>query len=154
MSRDQSPTSAERGACITSAGSALRFDQAPVVDGTHVVGWVVTAHLLNAERVKGVMKPLALSAIVSNEASIADVLQLLAQEGLVFTVGDNGVSGFITPSDLERHAARSHFYLLVAGIEMLITTIVAAQPGGQETRAGQPSSPPKCDAREPIAIEG
>lgn len=104
--------------------SLLRFDQAPVVDRNTVVGWVATANLLGAEKLKGVMKPLELSAIVSNEASIANVLQLLAREGLVFTVGEDGINGFITPSDLERHAARSHFYLLVSGIEMLITAIV------------------------------
>ena len=104
--------------------SVLRFDQAPVVDRNKVVGWVATANLLGGGKLKGVMKPLELSAIVSNEASIANVLQLLAREGLVFTVGDDGINGFITPSDLERQAARSHFYLLVSGIEMLITAIV------------------------------
>ena len=104
--------------------SSLRFDQAPVVDRNHVVGWVSTANLVSAERVKGVMKPLDLSAIVSNETSIAGVLQLLGRDGFVFTVGESGINGFITPSDLERHAARSHFYLLITGIEMIITAIV------------------------------
>jgi hypothetical protein len=61
---------------------------------------------------------------VSKDASIADVLQRVASDGLVFTVDERGIEGFVTPSDFERHAARSHFYLLVAGIEMLLAQIV------------------------------
>lgn len=104
--------------------SSLHFDQAPVVDRGHVVGWVLTRNLSAAPTVKAVLKRLELSAIVSKEASIADVLQLLAKDGLVFTVDEGGIHGFVTPSDLERHAARSHFYLLIAGIEMLLAQIV------------------------------
>lgn len=76
-----------------------------------------------------VLKRLEISAIVSKEASIADVLQLLAKDGLVFTVDEGGIHGFVTPSDLERHAARSHFYLLIAGIEMLLAQIVRERVG-------------------------
>ncbi len=104
--------------------SALRFDQAPVVHQRRLVGWVSTANLASVERVKAVMKRLDMSAIVSEEASIADVLQLLATDGLVFTVDQSGICGFVTPSDLERHAARTHFYLLITGIEMLLAQIV------------------------------
>lgn len=101
-----------------------RFDQAPVIDLGHVVGWVATVDLLSAPKVKSVLKPLAASAIVSEDASIADVLQLLASKGFVFIVDQQGLEGFVTPSDLERHAARSHFYLLIAGIEMLLAQII------------------------------
>lgn len=106
--------------------SSLRFDQAPVTNRARVVGWVATDTLEEAPNVRGVMKPLERSAIVSKEASIADVLQLL-DDGFVFIVDEHGISGFVTPSDLERHAARSHFYLLVAGVEMLLSAIVRAQ---------------------------
>lgn len=104
--------------------SSLHFDQAPVVACGRVVGWVLTRNLSTATTVKAVLKRLESSAIVSTEASIADVLQLLAKDRLVFTVDQTGIHGFVTPSDLERHAARSHFYLLIAGIEMLLAMIV------------------------------
>lgn len=104
--------------------SSLHFDQAPVVDCGHVVGWVLTRNLSAAPTVKAVLKRLEISAIVSKEASVADVLQLLAKDGLVFTVDEGGIQGFVTPSDFERHAARSQFYLLIAGIEMLLAQIV------------------------------
>ncbi len=104
--------------------SSLRFDQAPVVHQGRLIGWVSTANLASVDRVKAVMKRLDMSAIVSEEASIADVLQLLATDGLVYTVDRSGICGFVAPSDLERHAARTHFYLLVSGIEMLLAKIV------------------------------
>jgi hypothetical protein len=69
------------------------------------------------------------SAIVSNESPIARVLQLLSEHGLVFTVGDRGLAGFVVHSDLDRQPARTYFYLLVAGIEILLADIVrSTQP--------------------------
>jgi hypothetical protein len=103
-----------------------RFDQAPVLFQGHVVGWVATEHLREASTVKSVMKRLDKSAIVSAEASMAGTLQLLGQHRFVFTAGESGLSGFIVPSDLDRHAARSYFYLLIAGIEILLSKIVEA----------------------------
>ena len=101
-----------------------RFDQAPVRDRNHVVGWVLTAALEGARKVTSVMHPLRDSGIVSVEASIAGVLELLASERFVFTVSEVGLAGFVTPSDLDRHAVRSHFYLLIADAEMALADIV------------------------------
>lgn len=112
-----------------------RFDQAPVVFQKHLVGWVTTARLPESGSVKGVMQPLEKCAIVSAESSISGVLQLLGQHGLIFTAGELGVSGFIVPSDLDRHAARSHFYILVAGIEMLLSDIVRTSVDPAEIKA-------------------
>ena len=106
--------------------SRLRFDQAPVADGPHIVGWVATGHLQAAPSVQAVFTPLHRAAIVSAETPIEDLLEQLGQDGFVFVVGDQGVTGFITPSDLDRHAARSHFYLLIAAIEMLLAGLVGA----------------------------
>jgi hypothetical protein len=103
-----------------------RFDQAPVAFQGHVVGWVAAKHLREARTVKSVMQRLDKSAIVSAEASMAGTLQLLGRHEFVFTAGDTGLSGFIVPSDVDRHAARSYFYLLIAGIEMLLSKIVGS----------------------------
>jgi hypothetical protein len=100
-----------------------RFDQAPVMRSGRVVGWVKTANLKAAPKVKGATKALADSAIVSGDAPMAETLALLGSHGFVFTVEER-ISGFITPSDLDRHAARSHFYLLISGIEMLLSELV------------------------------
>ena len=102
-----------------------RFDQAPVVsEPQHIVGWVAADQLRDVDTVRSVMTSLDKTAIVSTESPITHVLQLLGQQGLVFTVGDNGLSGFIVHSDLDRQPARTHFYLLVAGIEILLSEII------------------------------
>jgi hypothetical protein len=101
-----------------------RFDQAPVTFQGHISGWVLTENLKNAPKVRGAFQPLEKSAIVSADASIADVLDLLAAEGLVFTVDKHGIAGFIAPSDLDRNVARGQFYLLIASLEMVLADIV------------------------------
>ena len=62
--------------------------------------------------------------MVSAESSIASILQILPRNKLVFIVSKLGLSGFIVQSDLDRHAVRSYFYLLIAGIEMLLSEVV------------------------------
>lgn len=101
-----------------------RFDQAPVTQDGRLVGWVSTSTLKAANNVKSVLRPLSRSALVSGQSPISQVLELLAKDGFVFVVGEGGIDGFVTPSDLDRHAVRSHFYLLVAGIELLLAEAV------------------------------
>lgn len=101
-----------------------RVDQAPVVSHGRIVGWVLTSRLPEDRAVDSVMTPLDNSVIVSAESSIPRVLQLLGRLHFVFTADTDGIAGFIVPSDLDRHAVRSYFYLLVAGIEILLSEIV------------------------------
>jgi hypothetical protein len=116
---------AELGQNAHSRLMRRRFDQAPVVsEPARVVGWVAVDELRDDAAVGSAMTPLDKSAIVSTESPIANVLRLLGQHGLVFTVGENGLSGFIVHSDLDRQQARTYFYLLVAGIEILLSEII------------------------------
>jgi hypothetical protein len=101
-----------------------RFDQAPVVFRDHIVGWVLASQLPEAETVNSAMTRLENSVIVSAETSIPRALQLLGQHNFVFTADNDGLAGFIVPSDLDRHPVRSYFYLLVAGIEMLLSEVI------------------------------
>lgn len=101
-----------------------RFDQAPVVFQDRIVGWLLTSRLPENQAVNTVMTPLDSSAIVSAESSIPSVLQVLGRDNFVFTADKDGLAGFIVPSDLDRHAVRSYFYLLVAGIEMLLSEVL------------------------------
>lgn len=101
-----------------------RFDQAPVVDGRRPVGWVSTGNLQGHRNAKSVMTPLNDCTLVSAESSIASVLQLLPSSKFLFVVDKQGLSGFIVRSDLDRHAVRSYLYLLIAGIEMLLSEVV------------------------------
>jgi hypothetical protein len=102
----------------------MRFDQAPVMHEGRPVGWVATSALTAGQAVKSLMTPLDLCTPVSAEASIAAILPLLLGNRFIFTVSEQGFSGFIVRSDIDRHAVRSYLYLLVSGIEMLLAEIV------------------------------
>lgn len=114
----------EHGSTAYGRLAEQRFDQAPVVFHDRVVGWVLASQLSDSKTVASAMTPLDNSAIVSAESSIASVLQLLGRHNFVFTADKDGLAGFIVPSDLDRHAVRSYFFLLVAGIEMLLSEII------------------------------
>ncbi len=88
------------------------------------MGWVKTASIDPARSVKACYQRLEVSRFAGSATSINDVLPHLAEAGLCFTVGRSGLEGFITPSDLDRHAARCHFCLLVAGVEMLLSAMI------------------------------
>ena len=49
---------------------------------------------------------------------------LLPNVPMTFVVDGHRVSGFVTPSDLNRHPARAHFYLLLADLEMALARLV------------------------------
>lgn len=115
----------DRGDTVRDNLLKKRFDQAPVrVAPDRVIGWVATSGVKDYASVRQTMTSLEDSAIVSIESPIAHVLQLLSKHGLVFTVANRGISGFIVHSDLDRQPARTYFYLLVAGIEILLAGIV------------------------------
>jgi hypothetical protein len=104
-----------------------RFDQAPVTNKGHVVGWIATDRLISNRSVKASMVRLENCTLVSAETSIAHILQLLLRERFLFTVGQAGLSGFIVHSDIDRHAVRSYLYLLISRIEMLLAEIVKSE---------------------------
>src|SRR3954447_4310411 len=100
------------------------FDQAPVRDRERWVGWASTAALQPDRKIKSSYRALDTSPIAGASASINDVLPHVAKAGFCFTVGRSGLEGFITPSDLDRHAARVHFYVLISAVEMVLSEII------------------------------
>jgi len=70
------------------------------------------------------MSRLADSSIISRESSFTDLLKHLADSPFVYLVGKDGIEGFVVPTDLDKHASRSHFYLLVCGLELILSEIV------------------------------
>jgi hypothetical protein len=123
---------AERAEFAQQRLDQARFDQAPVMHKGRPVGWVAAKALTRGSSVQEVMTALEDCTLVSAEASIAAILQLLLDEQFIFTVSKESVSGFIVHSDIDRHAVRSYLYLLVSGIEMLLAEIIkSAIPEGR-----------------------
>lgn len=97
----------------------LHFDQAPVIDEARVIGLVQTAELLGADPSSPVLvHSLASPYLVNAEAPMSEVLGRLLSVPMLFVVDETGLTGFVTPSDLNKHPARTHFYLLLADLEM------------------------------------
>ncbi len=117
---------AERASRAKASLIARRFDQAPVLHDGDIAGWVLTSRLTGRGLVDGCVTGLRESVIVSGDASVGDVLRPVAERGLVFLAGRHGISSFIVASDFDRHAVRSHLYLRIAEIEILLAALVRA----------------------------
>ncbi|HEX2765650.1 MAG TPA: hypothetical protein VHR55_03305 [Candidatus Limnocylindria bacterium] len=60
---------------------------------------------------------------MSAGAPIGMLLRRLAAAPVVFAVGETGLAGFVTPSDLNKQPVRVHFYLLLADLEMTMASV-------------------------------
>jgi hypothetical protein len=64
------------------------------------------------------VEPLADTHLLSGDSTITEVMRWLAVDPWLFVIDGQGISGVVTPSDLNRQAGRTYFYLLVAGFEI------------------------------------
>lgn len=103
------------------------FDYAPVLSGGDLLGYVAEADLKteSEEPVDSQVRPITSKSIVSGEASFHDLLRWL-DSGFLFVLEGNRLTGFVTPSDTNRQAARSYFYLLVAEVEVGLARLIHA----------------------------
>jgi hypothetical protein len=105
------------------------YDQAPVRRDGALEGYVVTAELEKAggRQMAELIRPLGPSAVVSGTGSVLDLIEAFrAGAPLMFVIDGRAVTGFVTPSDLNKHPARAHFYLLLSGLEMTLAAGIRA----------------------------
>jgi hypothetical protein len=105
----------------------LTFDQAPVTRGGPPIGYVVRVEIASAKgsRLAPYVHLLGPDTVTSATASVRQVMEaLLPGLPLTFVVDGHRVSGFVTPSDLNKHPARAHFYLLLADLEIALASLV------------------------------
>jgi hypothetical protein len=102
-----------------------QFDQAPVRSDGELAGIVITAELEGVDSIVEVLRPLDEHMLESGDAAVGDVIRgLIPDRPLLFVVDGHQVTGFVTPSDLNKHPARFHFYLLLADLEMILASVV------------------------------
>jgi hypothetical protein len=96
------------------------YDQAPVMSGSNLIGYVLRTELEKRpdRRVRASTRDLNQGVLLSTDAPLRALLDVLRRSSFAFVVGSAGVTGFATPSDLNKHAARAHFYLLLARLEI------------------------------------
>ena len=104
-----------------------QFDQAPVIDGGVPIGYVLAGDLPKARGgVVSVMKPILPRALVGHSTPLVDALPWLEATRFLFLLEGQRVSGFIVPSDLNRQAGRSYFYLGLVELELRLAALVRA----------------------------
>ena len=103
----------------------FEFDQAPVLSNGVVVGWVLTKELDDRKSIEECINRLSPDDLISSEAPLNDLLSRLTRQQLIFLVGNEGIEGFVVRSDIGRHVSRAHLYLLISGLEIIMTRIVS-----------------------------
>jgi CBS domain-containing protein len=101
-----------------------RFDQAPVVDGERVLGFVLTRHLVGARHVADAMTQLGSGNVVSADASIGRLMEWIIDPGFLFVLEGRDVTGLITVSDFNKQPVRGYLYLLLARLEVGLAELV------------------------------
>jgi hypothetical protein len=129
------------------------FDQAPVLSDGVEIGYVLTKKLENSINIESVFHRLSPEDLISEDAPLNDLLQRLSDKGMMYIVGKNGIEGFVVPSDIARHVSRAHLYLLISGLEILMTKIVSTEKLGVDELI-QYMSPSSRDARDSHLRQG
>jgi len=101
------------------------FDQAPVLSDGVVIGWLSIKELSNGQSIEESVNRLSPRDLISSEAPLNELLSRLTKQLLIFLVGNEGIEGFVVRSDIGRHVSRAHLYLLISGLEIIMTRIVA-----------------------------
>jgi hypothetical protein len=105
---------------------AHRFDQAPVIDSGHPIGFVLLRDVEDASTstVQDVMTHLGSGNVVSGDASVGNLLEWILEPGFLFVIEGRNITGFITVFDFNKQPARAHLYLLLARLESSLADLV------------------------------
>ena len=103
------------------------FDQAPVISNGALIGWVLKRQISHNTAISEVFSKLSHADLISADAPLNDLLQRLVNQELIFIVGTHGIEGFAVRSDIQRHVSRAHLFLLISGLEIMMTRIVAEE---------------------------
>ena len=126
-------TAAQATATLTGGG----FAHAPVIDDGAVIGFCTRDALARAPAttaVRALMTPLGDGSLVSADTPIGDLLDLFADEPLLFVLDGGDITGFVTVTDLNKQPARAYLYLVLAGLEIALADLVRWRHGPDQTQ--------------------
>ncbi len=93
---------------LVAAMAEAQFDATPVFADQVVVGYARQRDMRRGgEPVSAVMRPLTAAVLVQSGAPIDRLLQRLLAEQFLLVVDGDGISGLVTPSDLNKQAGRT-----------------------------------------------
>jgi CBS domain protein len=102
------------------------FDQAPIVNNGDPIGYILRTDLdhESTDSVNAVARDIAPPVLTSGDAPIASVTRWLAYSSFLFVVDGTGITGFVTPADVNKQPGRTYFYLLLAEFEMALAELL------------------------------
>jgi len=110
---------------VTEASEASRrlrtsgYDHAPTTRSGRIHGRVALDRLdTTVASIGEVAEPLGVGDFIAADARLRELLSALAAQPILFVLDGREISGIVTPSDLNKQAARAHFYVLVSAVEM------------------------------------
>lgn len=101
-----------------------QFDAAPVLSGDVPIGVFRRAAVGEGPLVGDEMVPLNATLMVSGDTSLGELVGHLREEPFLFVLEGRRVVGFVTPADLGSAAGRTHYYLLLAALEITLANLV------------------------------
>lgn len=122
----------EEGLCLHPEDSAVeasekmldrQYDFAPVLEEGSPIGlfaYNAFGDSSSVALVGGAMEPLKSASIVSGEAQLGAIVNRLNSRSFLFVFEEDGISGFLTPSDLGSVGVRAHFYSHLSHLETLL----------------------------------
>lgn len=103
-----------------------RYDFAPVFDGVELLGRVRLERLTATVggNVGRALEPLAGSYMTTAHSTIPEAMRWLEDDPWLLVLDGRRISGLVTPSDLNRQAARAYFYLLLVDFEIRLAEAI------------------------------
>ncbi len=115
--------------------SADNYDQAPVLDGGRILGFVLTRRLEDApagSTVAEFQTPIGPGNIVSADAPVSRLLHWIVEPGFLFVLDGREVAGFVTVSDFNKQPARAYLYLLLTTFEIALADMARRRFGPEQ----------------------
>ncbi len=102
------------------------FDYAPVTRQGAVVGYLARADLDKSSRatIAHVAQPLDIDVLATADAPLQEAIHWFVDSQFRLLLEGKEISGLVTPSDLNKQAGRTYFYLLLAELELGLAELI------------------------------
>ena len=116
---------------------ANNYDQAPVIEGGRVKGFVLTSRLAEQEpgaHIGQFQTLIGPGNIVSADAPVGHLLEWIIGPGLLFVIDGREITGFVTVSDFNKQPARAYLYMLLATVEIGLADLLRRRFSTDQTQ--------------------
>jgi hypothetical protein len=121
---------------VLKAMNAHHYENLPVTSKGRVVGYVRRSKLLKADPeqpIRNVTNSLAGGAIVSGDTPIAEIMEWIADQRILFVLEGREIAGIVSIWDFNKQPARAYYYLVLAGLEIALADLIRWRYGNNQS---------------------